>query len=196
MATVKKLNSTYTIDTTDVIVTGNLTVQGATTSITTTNTNISDNIIVLNSGETGNGVTQSFSGIAVDRGSLGNVSILYNELIDSWVLTNDGVVFGNISTTTGPGTALTRVEQDTSPALGGNLDVKGFEIFSSTNNVAIDGNLQINNTAVVPGSIAGATVLYTSVPAGGGSGVFLVNDTVANDELVSKTRAFGFSLIL
>jgi hypothetical protein len=48
MAHVKKFNSTYTLDGSDVYVTGNLIVQGAQTTISTTNTVINDKIITLN----------------------------------------------------------------------------------------------------------------------------------------------------
>lgn len=66
-----------------VIVTGNLTVQGTTTSIETVNTQITDNILLLNKGETGNGVSDigRTSGIEIDRGvsPTGNAQILWNE---------------------------------------------------------------------------------------------------------------------
>jgi len=47
----------------DVVVVGNLTVQGTTTTIDTDNTTIKDNVIVLNPGELGAGVTGVTSGI-------------------------------------------------------------------------------------------------------------------------------------
>ena len=63
MAAVKKLNTTYTLDTTDVYISGNLHVTGFTNvtiydtnTISVTNTNVADRTIALNVGETAWGV--------------------------------------------------------------------------------------------------------------------------------------------
>ena len=56
-------------------VVGNLIVAGNTTSITSTNLEIVDRILTLNKGESGPGVTQRFSGIEIDRGSLPDSSL-------------------------------------------------------------------------------------------------------------------------
>lgn len=64
--------STITLDTGDrtgtTIITGNLIVQGTNTNIESTTSVINDNIIVLNAGEAGTGVTLDKSGIRIDRG--------------------------------------------------------------------------------------------------------------------------------
>ena len=70
----------------DLVVTGDLTVQGSLTSIETTNTAITDNVIVLNSGETGAGITSVTSGIEIERGSLGNKTFVYHETNAQWEL--------------------------------------------------------------------------------------------------------------
>ena len=70
----------------DVVVAGNLTVQGTTTSIETTNTTITDNVITLNEGEVGAGVTAGTSGIEIDRGGLANVTFVWNEATDKWTV--------------------------------------------------------------------------------------------------------------
>jgi len=53
----------------DTIITGNLTVQGDVTSVSTTNLEIEDRIITLNNGENGPGVSLLYSGIEIDRGT-------------------------------------------------------------------------------------------------------------------------------
>jgi hypothetical protein len=57
----------------DTVITGNLTVQGDVTSVSTTNLEIEDRIITLNDGENGPGVSNdgfgSYSGIEIDRGT-------------------------------------------------------------------------------------------------------------------------------
>ena len=193
MAAVKKLNTSYTIDTTDVIITGNLTVQGSQTAIETTNTTLKDNIIVLNDGETGAGVTLGTAGIAVARGSLANVALRWNELINKWELTNDGSTYSIITSSTSGGTILI---DDLAPALGGNLNTNGYTILANVGNVKFGGNIQINNTLVAPTAVAGATVVYAATPGAGASGVFVVNGEAVNEELITKKRAFAFSILL
>ena len=64
----------------NVLVSGNLTVQGTTTTVQSETTTIKDNIIVLNSGETGAGVTLGTAGIQVDRGpSTADAQIVWDE---------------------------------------------------------------------------------------------------------------------
>ncbi len=201
MATVKKLNSSYTIDTTDVIITGNLTVAGTYDTQNVTNTNVVDKNLTLNVGETGNGVGPAgagTSGLIIDRGNLANVELRWNDATDTWQLTTDGTIYGNIVTSTTGASALTNVSDDTSPELGGNLDVRTFTIFTSNvaTNVQFAGNLQLNNTTVAPSLVANATVVYASTPNSGTSGVYVVNGAAANQELITKTRSVGFSLLL
>lgn len=117
MAVVKSLNDDYTItnkikananitlSTHTVFVQGNLYVGGNATAITKTDLNITDNIITLNAGETGPGVTLVTSGLNVDRGSLANVAILWNETLGAWTLTNDGSTYESIQT--GSATSVT-----------------------------------------------------------------------------------------
>lgn len=180
-----------------VTIAGNLTVAGTTTTVNTTNTDIKDNIIILNSGETGNGVTAGSSGIQVDRGNFPDALIGWNEAIQAWQITSNvadyPASYGNILTST---TALTAIVQDTSPQLGGNLDVNGFAITADGFNLSLTGNVQLNNTLVIPAAQPNSTVLYATVPAAGQSGVYVVNQSSINEELVTKRRAFGFSLIL
>ena len=73
-------------------VTGNLVVEGDTFNISTTNLTIEDNIISLNVGEVGPGVSLIYSGIEIQRGDTStaspqnNASFLYDESTDSWIL--------------------------------------------------------------------------------------------------------------
>jgi hypothetical protein len=61
-------------------ITGNLLVEGTTTTVQSEITTIKDNIIVVNSGETGAGVTLTTAGIQVDRGpSTADAQILWDE---------------------------------------------------------------------------------------------------------------------
>tara|TARA_B100000683_G_scaffold265070_1_gene295542 strand:- start:3703 stop:4653 length:951 start_codon:yes stop_codon:yes gene_type:complete len=60
-------------------ITGNLNVQGNTTVVNTDDLNLKDNIIVLNAGETGGGVTLNTSGLRIDRGSSTDALFLFDE---------------------------------------------------------------------------------------------------------------------
>lgn len=76
---------------TDLTVNGNLTVLGETTSLNVTTVNVEDNIMTLNAGETGAGVTSGFSGIEVDRGTVQKAQWVWDEVADAWVArTADG----------------------------------------------------------------------------------------------------------
>ena len=77
----------------DVIIAGNLTVQGTTTSIDSNTVNIGDSIITLNSDETG--VPSQNGGIEIERGTSTNVNLLWNEGTDKWTV-SDGSQSYNI----------------------------------------------------------------------------------------------------
>lgn len=79
-------------------ITGNLTVQGTTTSIDSNTVNIGDNIIVLNSDETG--TPSQNAGIEIERGTSTNVLVRWNETSDIWEFTNDGSTYYPIATDT------------------------------------------------------------------------------------------------
>ena len=68
----------------NVRVTGNLIVEGDTLTVSAENLNVTDNVIVLNFGETGSGVTLRYSGIEIDRGSQPPATIVYDENDDVW----------------------------------------------------------------------------------------------------------------
>jgi hypothetical protein len=65
---------------------GDLTVNGTMTTVNTTDLEITDNLILLNNGETGSGITLNYSGIKIDRGSAtnGDVELVFDENIGNW----------------------------------------------------------------------------------------------------------------
>ena len=67
----------------DVIVGGNLTINGTTTTVNTTDLEVEDRFFRLNVNETGAGVTGTYAGFEVDRGSETDVGIRWNET-DNW----------------------------------------------------------------------------------------------------------------
>jgi hypothetical protein len=76
-------------------VNGNLDVQGSINSISTTEVNIVDNKVVLNTNVTG--APSADAGLKVNRGTSADVEILWNETADQWTLTNDGTNYHEIT---------------------------------------------------------------------------------------------------
>lgn len=91
--------ATFTIDpaavgdaTGTVVINGNLTVQGTTTTVNSNEVNIGDSIIVLNSDETG--APSQDSGFEVERGTSTNVSFIWSEANDYWTVGSEKIVAG------------------------------------------------------------------------------------------------------
>ena len=78
----------------NLIVTGDLTVNGNTTTLNTANLNVEDNFVLLNSGVTGSPSLNA--GIEVERGDSTNVAIRWNETSDKWQFTTDGTNYTDL----------------------------------------------------------------------------------------------------
>ncbi len=77
-------------------VTGNLTVSGTTTTVNSNNVNIGDNILTLNSDETG--VPSQNAGLEIERGTSTNTGIRWNETTDVWEAGNNVGTYSQIVT--------------------------------------------------------------------------------------------------
>ena len=75
-------------DTGTVEISGNLLVKGETTTVNTAELNIEDNIITLNSGETGAGITLGEAGIKIERGSESDAFFKYDEDVEGFIAIN------------------------------------------------------------------------------------------------------------
>lgn len=241
MLTTKRFDGGYTIESTDggtitlgasgdpVVVDGELTVNGTLTTVNTVDLAIADNVITLNDGEAGPGITDPSgqAGIEIDRGASDIAFIKFDET-DGWIV-NLGTASpaGDLQVLTGAigAVALTDIVQDTSPQLGANLDVNTFSITATANvNVPIltaagtgditlttnstgdivlttaTGLIRMDGPAVVSGAdpstaAAGDVALFQAADSGGGTELHFRNNTETG-ELVSKTKALVFGLIL
>lgn len=114
----------------NLVVSGNLTVSGSVTTVNTETINLADNIITLNSNESGT-PTQN-AGIEVERGTSANKSFYWEEATDRWTFGAESVVasqfIGNASTATTLATARTI-------SLGG--DLSGSASFNGGSNITI-----------------------------------------------------------
>jgi len=210
-------DSNVTVKTHSLTVDGNLVVQGTKTEVETTNSTISDNTIVLNSGETGAGITAT------------NVTMLYDDSIDSFTFKEGSTlttVSGGTPTTathlttkayvdaaTGSGLTLSGSTNNTittvtganallgEPNLtfdGSTLIVTGAATVSTTldvtSNITTDGLMRLTQTTD-PSAVAGKSLVYAKAPGGGGTGVYVQAPTGNAEEMVSKSKAIVYGLI-
>jgi len=159
--------SQLNIDSPSVIVNGNLFVTGNSQTISSVDSAINNNQIVLNSGWSGTPVLNA--NITVARGTSANASIGWNEALKTWQVFN-GTTVGNLSST-----ALSSVSADPNPALGGNLNLSGRTVWDST-------------------SAAGVQLSIGALGAGG-SGLHVTNTNYGNVELINKTKSIVYSII-
>ena len=221
MSIIKNVSGPYTINTINhddpiildsnvVIINGNLRVIGNTTTISSTNTDIGDNSIILNKGGGGaSGVVLGSAGIQIDRtdpagSGLANVFLRWNEPTLTWQVTNDGTTYYSIVATT---TANTRLVDDLDPQLGANLNTAGYAIKNyDSNNVYInptaalqlDGNIQIKKLVNFPQPpiVSNYNIITSSNVGTGGTGLYVTNDEgITNQELITKSRAVVYSII-
>ena len=171
----------------DVSIAGNLTVSGTLTSIQTTNTTITDNTITLNDGETGAGVTAGSAGIEIDRGTLDNATLLWNETTDVFEL-KVGSTLADLKVSN---LAMTGISADQIGSLSGNGisitdDISGLDAtFSGT--LAVD---TINEVSTATGVTVDGVLLKDGVVTGGLTAeagdtvdVSLGTLTLANDQI-------------
>lgn len=109
----------------------NLTVTGTTTSVNSTNLEIGDNKITLNSDVASNAAPSENAGITINRGSSADVDFIWNETNDEWYAADD-LATGGIFRVKGGGTT---------PTLSGST-LAAFTRSAATNNasIAIIGN--------------------------------------------------------
>ncbi len=118
----------------NVVITGDLTVQGETTSVNTTNTEIKDRIVTLNKGETGAGITLDTAGIEIDRGTEPNALLVFDEAISGFKLEVDGspLKLTGVSAPTDPYDAVNKSYLDA--AIAG---VSASQIYEDDTSVAV-----------------------------------------------------------
>jgi len=125
----------------DLIVTGNLTVNGTTVTASTTNTVIEDNLIELNNGAASNG---NDSGIVIERGSTGDNAFMgWDESADKFI----------VGTTTATGASTGNLTITAAPLETGDLGVTGNITVSGT----VDGRDIATDGTKLDGIESGAT---------------------------------------
>lgn len=149
-----------------VVVTGDLIVEGDTTTVQSEDLSIRDNIIVLNDGETGAGVTLDRAGIRIDRGVFEDAYLVFDE------------------TLTDP---VDRVDSDLKPGLF------RFEIGSGvtkgiyTNSISTGGENLLVSTGAGVISVSGTTNYELNVTD---------DDDITNKKYVDDAIEFAFDTTL
>ena len=171
----------------NVTLAGNLTVNGTTTTIDTTNTTIKDTLLGLNSGATSN---SNDCGIIIERGSTGNDALfMWDETEDKFALgttTDNASSTGNLNMT--KGTLVADVEGNltaTTISLGGSSVTTTATLSTGISN----GNVLVANANVVDNDFL--RVDGTSIE--GRSASELVTDIGAatTDDIIALSIALG-----
>lgn len=181
----------YKIYATKVTITGNLDVIGTTTNIETVNSFVKDRILGLNVGEAGAGVSApGFAGIGIDRGSLTDVALVWNENVGSWQITNDGTTYANIATiggSTSAGGSDTEIQFNNATILDGSPE---FRFDYGTNTVIIS-DIDISGYTIT----TNATNQNLVLNANGSGKVELGTEIQLNEQVSDPTAVSSASLI-
>jgi len=133
----------YTIQQ-DLTIDGNLTVSGTTTTVNTEEILLADNIITLNSNYTGSSPTEN-SGIEIERGTLDNPKILWDEANDYWKLISGTLSdLGRIITTADEGSG-NGFDADTVDGLEASQFLRSDVDDTAAGNITIQGDLTVGD---------------------------------------------------
>jgi len=145
----------------NVTLAGNLTVNGTTTTVDTTNTTIKDSLLELNSGATSN---SNDCGIVIERGSTGdNAIIMWDESSDTFV----------VGTTTATGASTGNLTVTDGALQAGSLDISG--------DVDVDGTLEADAMTLNDVAITSTATLSTGIANGN---VLVANANVVDNDFL------------
>jgi len=207
-----------------VVVTSDLIVEGDTLTVEAENLNVKDNIIQLNFGETGAGVSLRYSGLQIDRGTLEPASFFFDD--NTRVIVTDKEVTGSLQylidntgySTFGESAVSVLIDNTLNTQFYSNRAlIQGFElnqnepgspaitvnntndsIFLQTNGTGklrTNYGLQLEQISVDPAYVPNSTIQFAKEPSIGDTGLFYRNTNNDTDELISKNKALLFSMI-
>lgn len=169
-------------------VSGNLIVNGTTTTVNTATVSIQDNIMTLNSDATG--APTENAGLEVERGDSANVALRWNESSDEWEVTPDGASYyeiahaGNASSVTT--SMLTDANVTTAKIADANVTtVKIADANVTTAKVADDAitNAKIADDAVDSAQLADGAVVTAALGADAVTNAKIADDAVGAEHI-------------
>lgn len=186
----------------NVIISGNLTVSGTSTTVSTTNTFVTDAVLTLNSGESGNGVTGGVGGFEVDRGENSGVDnplarFVFDESDDKWkVQLETGSGSGSYAAA---GLVASSIEGTTGTFSGDlTVDTNVLKVDTANNRVGINKTptdaLDVNGNALVSGTstLSGLVTANGGILAGDvGYMVSFLNNNASNTATGMPLRVDG-----
>lgn len=206
------------------VITGNLTVNGTTTTVNSNTVEIGDNILVLNSDETG--TPSQDGGIEIERGTSSNKTLIWDESEDYWSVGSETFNAGALQSTTASIGTLTitdnikfnnfmreEVSISATAATGTiNYNVKDATVVYYTTNASGNWTLNIRGDAsttlnslmstgesisLVFAATQGGTAYYNSTFQIDGSGVTpkWLNDSAPSAGTANGIDAYNYSII-
>jgi len=143
----------------NVTVQGDLTVQGTEFVTNTETVDVSDNLLFLNRGETGNGVTNGIVGFEADRGTKPPVKLVFDESADTGRIGVEYKTISYSSINNGPFQAHEEIVGQTSGATA-----YLWKVDSTNNNIRTKGRTSTFDTGeTIEGTDSGATATVDSV---------------------------------
>ena len=167
-----------TVNSSGVIVAGNFTVSGTTTTVNSNTIALADNIITLNSDATGT-PTQN-AGIEVERGDEANVQLRWNEGSSIWTFTNDGATYYAIPTSTtalAEGTSLYYTDARARAAVSA-TSATGVSYNSSTGVISL--------SSIPNSSLTNSSVTVNSNTVSLGASITLDTDDISDASATNK----------
>ena len=201
----------------NLIITGNLTVNGTTTTVNSNTVNIGDNIIVLNSDETG--TPSQDAGIEIERGTSSNVTLIWDESATRWSFGSNDVeaqgFIGNLTGTASDSSSLGGVSaanylrSDTSDTYAGSMltlggNIKGgasswFDIYSNTSDGSDNRTLRIGgggDVSVNRGAFISLAGNESSNGVSSNGSISIQTGNVANASLIINPSGYNSDFIV
>jgi hypothetical protein len=214
MPTSKRIDGDYNITTINsddninirthtVVIDGNLNVQGNVTYIDVTELKIADPFITVAANNAGNIATAPFQeqGLVAQTSSNTYAGLRFDNATLTWQISSNVTAEGapisayetiGMAGASEPGAPENSVQFNSNSDFAGSADL----LFDAGNaRLTLNGHQALGNIGSAPSAAANSVVIYHNQVGGGDTGVFARTATT-QDELVSRSRAIIFGLIL
>jgi hypothetical protein len=149
------------------------------------------------------GSAVSTTKINYDLDVVGNMIVSSEADSTAGEISTNSLIFNLINTVAdeiniGGEATIISIGQETGSTNINDINITGNVISSlSADDILFDGVLNLSNQTTIPEVSPGYVKVYsTNEPGTGGTGLYFVNTIGTNDELISKTKALLYSLIL